>query len=376
MSTTTLPPTHTALIQPSPASPLTLTSLPTPSPTLGSCIVQILFSPVLSYSKDVLNGTRQYPYPTPLVPGPSAIGRVAALGPDSTSLAIGDLVVVDCVVRSRDDPTDVFLLGVVEGNTAGSKKLMTDVWRNGTWAEYANVPLEIVNILNETRLVKELGYKEVELASLMRYLVPYGGLRDIKLEVGETVVVAPATGAFGGAAVAVALAMGAKVVAMGRNEDVLASLVKQFGGEKVKTVKMTNDVQADVAALQKAADGPIDAVFEISPPMASQSSHIRSAILALRHGGRVSLMGGIMEDYAIPIRAVMRKNLVLRGKWMYEREDVKSLIRMVEAGILKIGERGGVRSAGEYGLSDWEEAVEVASREAGWDASVVLKSRK
>jgi threonine dehydrogenase-like Zn-dependent dehydrogenase len=338
--------------------------------------VQILFSPVLSYSKDVLNGTRQYPYPTPLVPGPSAIGRVAAFGPDSTSLTIGNLVVVDCVVRSRDAPTDVFLLGVVEGNTAGSKKLMTDVWRNGTWAEYANVPLENVSVLNETRLVKELGYKEVELASLMRYLVPYGGLRDIKLEVGETVIVAPATGAFGGAAVAVALAMGAKVLAMGRNEDVLASLVKQFGGEKLKTVKMTNDVETDVAVLQKAADGPIDAVFEISPPMASQSSHIRSAVLALRHGGRVSLMGGIMEDYAIPIRAVMRKNLVLRGKWMYEREDVKSLIRMVEAGILKIGERGGVRSVGEYGLGDWEEAVEVASREAGWDASVVLKPRK
>tara|TARA_R110002003_G_scaffold6_7_gene332 strand:+ start:10238 stop:10618 length:381 start_codon:yes stop_codon:yes gene_type:complete len=121
-----------------------------------------------------------------------------------------------------------------------------------------------------------------------------------------------------------------------------------------------------------AAAGPIDAVFEISPPMAAKSLHLKSAILALRHGGRVSLMGGILEDYALPIRVIMRKNLVLRGKWMCERADVKSLIRLVEAGILKVGERGGVKIVGEFGFEDWEEAFEVASREAGWDKAVIL----
>jgi threonine dehydrogenase-like Zn-dependent dehydrogenase len=198
------------------------------------------------------------------------------------------------------------------------------------------------------------------------------------LEVGETVVVTPATGAFGGAAVAMALAMGANVVATGRNEEKLKGLVEQglvehFGAERVRIVKIMENVERDTEAKEMAAGGPIDAVFEISPPMAAKSLHLKSAILALRHGGRVSLMGGILGDYALPLRVIMRKNLVLRGKWMCERADVKSLIRLVEAGILKVGETGGVNIVGEFGFEDWEKAFEVASRDSGWDKAVILR---
>ncbi|KAF2030983.1 alcohol dehydrogenase [Setomelanomma holmii] len=374
--TSSLPETHTALVQSIYARPLELKSLSTPQPIPGSAIIRMLYAPVVSYSKDVFNGTRAYPYPTPLVPGPSGIGRIAALGPDATSLQVGQLVYVDSVIRSRDDPTDVFLLGLTQGGTQGSAKLMKEVWRNGTYAEYVAIPLENVAVMNEEKVLGKLGYKESELAALSRYAVPYGGLRDIGLEVGETVVVTPATGAFGGAAVAVALAMGADVVATGRNEEKLKGLVKRFGEERVKTVRITENVEDDTEALMKAAGGPVDAVFEISPPMAAKSTHIKSAILALRHGGRVSLMGGILDDYAVPLRTIMRKNIALRGKWMCQRADVKSLVRMVEAGILKVGERGGVKTVGEYGFKDWEEAFEVASKEAGWDAAVVLRAEE
>ena len=50
-------------------------------------------------------------------------------------------------------------------------------------------------------------------------LVPYGGLRDMKLVPGETLVVCPATGSFSGACVQIAVAMGAKGIGMGRNEE-------------------------------------------------------------------------------------------------------------------------------------------------------------
>ncbi|KAH7091478.1 alcohol dehydrogenase [Paraphoma chrysanthemicola] len=369
-----LPETHSAIVQTIYAHPLELKSLPTPQPTPGCAIIRTHYAPIFSYTKDIFNGKRGYPYPTPLVPGSSGIGRIAALGPDATSLEIGQLVFIDSMIRSRDDPTDAFLMGITQGGTKGGAKLMKDVWRNGTYAEYVAVPLENVAVLNEEKLLGKLGYKESDLAGLARYAIPYGGLRDIGLEVGETIIVTPATGAFGGAAVAMALAMGAKVIAAGRNEEKLKGLVEQFGEERVKTVKITENVADHVGALQQAAGGPIDAVFEISPPMAAKSTHLKSAILALRHGGRVSLMGGILEDYAVPFRDIMRKNLVLRGKWMYERADLKHLVRMVENGILKIGERGGVKTVGEYGFGDWEEAFEVASKEAGWDSAVILRA--
>tara|TARA_R110002003_G_scaffold6_7_gene331 strand:+ start:9387 stop:10235 length:849 start_codon:yes stop_codon:yes gene_type:complete len=241
--TSQFPQTHTALVQSSYAQPLEVKSLPTPQAGPGSAIIRMLYAPVLSYAKDVFNGTRAYPYPTPLVPGPSGVGRIAALGPDATTLQAGQLVFVDSVIRSRDEPTDVFLMGITQGGTEASAKLMRDVWRNGTYAEYVAVPLENVAVLDEAMLIGKLGYEESELAGLGKYCVPYGGLRDIGLEVGETVVVTPATGAFGGAAVAMALAMGAHVVATGRNEEKLKGLVEHFGAERVKIVKITENLK-------------------------------------------------------------------------------------------------------------------------------------
>jgi D-arabinose 1-dehydrogenase-like Zn-dependent alcohol dehydrogenase len=92
-------------------------------------------------------------------------------------------------------------------------------------------------------------------------------LRDIRLEAGETVIIAPATGGFGGAAVLVALAMGAKVIAMGRNAEALAKL-KTLSG-RIETVQITRNQEEEVAALQKF--GPADAFFDISPRRFSRS---------------------------------------------------------------------------------------------------------
>ncbi|KAK7192367.1 hypothetical protein DPSP01_004954 [Paraphaeosphaeria sporulosa] len=365
-----VPSTQSALVQEIYASPLTLKRIPVPPVTPGSALIRVLCTPVLSYAREVYNGTRRYPYTVPIVPGSSCIGRVAALGPDSTSLQPGQLVWVDALVHSRDDPDDMVLRGLVAAGTSGSKKLMDGVWRDGTCAEYTLAPLESVFKLDEERLT-ELGYADSDLATLTRYLC-LGGLRDINLQAGETIVVAPATGAFGGAAVACSVAIGASVVAMGRNEDALAALEATF--PRVRTVKITESVEDDVVALKAAAGGRlIDAVFEISPPQAAKSTHIKSCILALKRGGRVSLMGGIQEDYPIPVREVMRKNLTLRGTWMYNREQVLALIKMVETGILKLGKQGGKKDISVFGFAEWEKAFNYASDNAGWATTVLLR---
>ncbi|KAF2003942.1 NAD(P)-binding protein [Amniculicola lignicola CBS 123094] len=375
---TTLPATHAALVQNAPTEPLKLTSKQTPNAIPGSAVVQILSSSVVSYAKAIFNGTRRGHYPTPLTPGPSAIGRIAALGPDSTFLHTGKLVYIDLTIRSRDNPSDVFLLGFMEGVTSGSKKLMREVWRDGTWAEYCRVPLENVFVLNEERLTGSplgggLGYRVCDLATLSRYLVVYGGLRDIDVRAGETVVVAPATGGFGGAAVMVAVAMGASVIAMGRNEEALAALRGNFEPSRVLTVKITGDVNGDAEQLKKMSGGPIDAAFDISPAMAAKSTHLKSCISSLRQGGRVSLMGGIYEDVPIPYMEVMRKDIKLMGKWMYSRQNVHDVIKRVETDILKIGAQGGVKNEGEFGLDEWEKAFDKAEEMTGWNSCVVMK---
>lgn len=175
--------------------------------------------------------------------------------------------------------------------------------------------------------------------------MPYSGLRDINLCASEIVIVAPATGAFGGAAVNVALAMGAKVIAMGRNKEALTRIAAT--SERVRTVQITGGQGAETAELLK--HSPIDAFFDVSPPEAEKSTHIKAAILALRPGERISLIGGIRGDVAIPHGIVMHRNLLIKKTWMYPREAVPELIKMVEVGVLKLGQG---RKCGRFGLEE------------------------
>ena len=212
-------------------------------------------------------------------------------------------------------------------------------------------------------LTKELGYNIVELGYISTLMVAYGGLCDIGLRAGETIIVAPATGNFGSAAVFVALAMGAgKVIAMGRNTDKLQQILEGTG-HRVKTVAITGDVEADTSVIK--AHGPVDAYFDISPKLDSTPSHMKSGIASLRPKGRISFMGGISGDVQIPYLGVVFKGLTLHGTFMYTRKQADELIKLVESGMLPIGHRGGFKTTGQFNLEQWEEAFEHAYEQMG-----------
>ncbi|KAF2457567.1 hypothetical protein BDY21DRAFT_303712 [Lineolata rhizophorae] len=365
-----LPSQHRALVFETVEAGFQLKTIPTLQPIPGSAVVRIAAAGVLSYSREIYNGQRHYEFPKPIVGGFSAVGHVAALGPDAASLRPGQLVYVDCVVRGRDDPSALFLSAIHEGFSDGSRRLMRDVWRDGPMAEFARAPLENCIALDEARLCRGLGYSPLDLMYMCYLLVPYGGLRDIGLEPGETVVVCPATGGFGGAGVQVAVAMGARVIAMGRNESELARLkehvTKGTPGANVETVKITGDDDTDTAALQ--ACGTIDAVLDISPPAAAKSTYLKSAIRALRRNGRCSMMGYVMDF--MPGVKVMGSNITLKGKLMYEREDMLQFVKMLESGLFPKGKEFVDTKA--FGLENWKEGFDVAAEYTGVGRSVVF----
>ena len=192
-------------------------------------------------------------------------------------------------------------MGLHGGGYPAAQKLMDSEWRNGTFAEYTKFPLENVFALDEELLIRTKGYSVAELTWLSGCLVPYGGLREI------VVIVAPATGKFGDAAVTVALAMGAKVIAAGRNTTALAALNSVFDGTgRIKTVTLSGDISEDAEALKRAAsnaDGA-DAYIDFSPAAAAKSSHIVAALSALRPFGKCALMGDIVGELSIPYELV------------------------------------------------------------------------
>lgn len=280
-----LPPTFKGLQFTSSTEPASVVDVPTPLPAAGTVIVRPLYSDIVSYAKEIYcNGNpRAYNYPSPMIPGTSCICRIAAAAPDTPHLKPGMLVFMSGLLWSRDNTSvPPILQGMYMGATAESEALMKGEWRNGSWAELVKVPAENIHVLDEQALTKGLGYDIEDLGYISTLAVAYGGLNDVGVRPGETVLVAPATGNFGSAAVFVALAMGAaKVIAMGRSQQKLKAVL-EGAGNRVVTVPISGSVEDDTAALQ--AHGPIDVYFDISPPVAGTLSHIKSGIIAPAKG--------------------------------------------------------------------------------------------
>lgn len=68
---------------------------------------------------------------------------------------------------------------------------MEHEWRNSTWAECARFPLENLLPLDEDALLERQGYSVHDLCTLTTALVPFGGLDEIGLSAGETIIIAP-----------------------------------------------------------------------------------------------------------------------------------------------------------------------------------------
>lgn len=299
---------------------------------------------------------------------------MAALGSDTTTLRIGQLVCIDPFIRGRDNSDVQMILGLgMFGSNPRTKKLMEESWRNGMFAEYVRSPLENCHVLNENLLLGSpasggLGYSVAEICCLGKYVVAYGGFRGINLKAGETVIVAPATGSYSGAAVQVASAMGARVIAVSRDLDKLKAIAAV--NPRVDIVQFKGNFEDDLASLKQF--GTIDAYLDISPAVANESTHVRSCIMAVKQYGRVSLMGVIQKDINVPYVMAVLNNLTIRGQYMYEREDVIGLIKLVEAGVLKLGKRAGHEVVGQYSLEEWEKAMEVANQHNGNGQIVVF----
>ncbi|QIO33697.1 zinc-binding dehydrogenase [Bradyrhizobium sp. 1(2017)] len=340
-------------------SPLAIENVSEPVLGTGEVIVDVVATRVLSYMNEVFDGTRNYALDLPIIPGPGGIGRVRAIGPDATRLAVGDWVFCDPTVRSRDDALapDIALQGLTAAGAGGMR--LQQHFRHGSFAEQMRVPTE-----NVKRIGTITSEDATQWCALGTLLVPYGGFLAAKLQAGETVLVSGATGNFGSAAVSVALAMGAAcVVAPGRNEKVLADLVRRFGA-RVKPVRLTGVEDDDRDAMKRAASGPIDCVFDIMPPSVS-TNVVRAAVMTVRAYGRVVLMGGVgMADGAgldLPYPWIMRNCISIHGVWMYPPDAASRLIALVRAGLLRLDDY----EATAFDLDHANAAVEHAAANGG-----------
>jgi alcohol dehydrogenase len=336
-------------------SPLSVETVPDPTLGTGEVIIDVVAARVLAYAGEVFSGQRQYLLELPIVPGPGGVGRVRAIGPDATRLAVGDWVSIDPTVRSRDDTVSPNI--ILQGLTAGSQAALRlqRHYHDGAFAQQVRVPTENVSPIDAIDPADAGRW-----CALGTLLIPYGGLLAGRLLAGETLLVNGATGAFGSAAVAVGVAMGAgRIVATGRNEKALADLEWRFG-DRVRTVKMSGREEDDCRQMQTAAGEPIDVVLDLLPPMA-EASWVRAAVTAVRSGGRAVLMGGIRDDVALPYAWMMRECIEVRGQWMYPRDATQRMVGLIRSGLVRLEDF----AVTEFPLENVNEAVLHSAANAG-----------
>ena len=294
-----------------------------------------------------------------MVPGPGAIGRVRATGPDATHLVAGDWVYCDPTVRSRDTALspDITLQGWSARGEGGLR--LQKYFRDGSWAEQMRVPTENAIAIGSLEKAEAASW-----CALGTLLVPYGGFLAANLQAGETVLISGATGNFGSAAVAVALAMGAGcVIAPGRNDKTLNDLAQRFG-QRLRPVKLSGSEQEDRERMKQAAPRPIDCVLDILPPSVNTST-VRAAAMTVRSYGRVVLMGGVGmlggAGLELPYPWIMRNCITIHGVWMYPPDAAIRLVRLIRSGLLRLNNF----DVATFDLDKANEAVVHAAAENG-----------
>jgi alcohol dehydrogenase len=309
---------------------LAFVDAPIPEARAGSVLIRVETQSLMSYLKSYVEGAlNAYRAPEDFIPGGNAIGVIEAIGADVWHLKTGQRVVASSHLVARENVQEPgqILIGVTSPGGVGDA--LQRSWKDGTLAEYALFPAEAVTPIEGLD-----GYDLSQLTTITRCVVPYGGLVRGRLAAGETVIVNGATGAYGAAAVLVALAVGAsRVVAAGRNKELLDQLTKA-GGSRVSTVVLSGDVEKDTVALRSEAGGGAHLAFDMVGNARDPNSTL-AALGALHRGGRLVLMG---SSAPVPLNylQVMFNNLEIIGNFMHTQNAYLPLLALVRSGQLNL----------------------------------------
>ena len=172
---------------------LTLVDAPVPNPKANEALVQIEAAGVNFI--DVYFREGRYPAPLPFINGQEAAGLVVAVGPDVTTLRLGDRVAYSSTL--------------------------------GSYAEYAAVPAD--------RLVKipdELDFNQAAAAMLQGMTAHYLSHSTYPIKTDDTVLIHAAAGGVGLLLVQMAKKLGARIIATAGSKE-KAQLARDAGADEV-----------------------------------------------------------------------------------------------------------------------------------------------
>jgi alcohol dehydrogenase len=342
---------------------LELQDLPTPKPAADGIVLRMEAVPMLSYLRQVLDGSLGYDTPPrPFTPGTNGIGVIEAVGAAVYHLAPGQRVVLNphLVANERVAEAAHILIALtgMPSSSPSSTKALKEAWPDGTCAEMAHMPAAAATPLPASLTT----VPAAKLAAIGKFAVPYGGFLRMGLQAGETVVVNGASGYFGSAGAVLALALGAgKVIAAGRDAKALEDLAAA-AGPRIKPVVLSGDVARDTDALTAAAGDPIDLALDLVGRADSANATL-AALRCLRRSGRLALMGSVRQPLPLNVGEMLAQDWSVMGVFMYPKDAPARLARLIEDGLLDLGL---VRER-VFPLEEIEAAMDAAASMRGLD---------
>jgi len=234
----------------------------------------------------------------PRILGADGAGVVASLGEGVRGVEVGDAVVLNP--------------GLDDG------KHIVGEHMDGTHAELIAVPAEYVHPLPDGMSFEEAAAFPLVFATAYRMLATRADVRE-----GEWVLVWGIGAGVATASLAIAKALGARVLATSTSDEKLAR-AKELGADEV--VRTDGDV---VAAARELTDGAgVDVVVE----------HVgeatwKSSLQAVRVGGRVTVCGATSgPNPPAMLHRIFWKQLSILGSTMGTREDFAAVYELVGSG--------------------------------------------
>jgi len=273
-----------------------------------------------------ISGVREIK-PIPHIPGAESAGEVEKTGKHVTSLKQGDRVVV--YGRVFDGTCDMCLNGYEMLCRSGG---IIGVMTNGGFAEYIGVPEK-----NVFKIPNDIGW-ELAASLPVTTITPYHALKEAALKVNESLLIFGASGNTGTMAIQFGKKMGAKVIAVSKDEWVKTD----FGADYV-----IDDYDKVTEEVNEFTQGKMSDVVLNSLGIGTWDNSIASVGV----NGRLVTFGGLTgADVRLNVQSLYSNQIKLIGSTGGTRNDFREIIGMSEELKIRVWKK--------FKLDDAKEALQ------------------
>lgn len=136
---------------------------------------------------------------------------------------------------------------------------------------------------------------------------------------------------------------------------------------RIVTHVLQSQREKDAKTLTDLADGPVDLVVDYLAHTLTPDPTL-AAFDTLRLGGTMVLVGGVRHALPLPYGQIMRRQLTLRGSFMFDRKSALLTWNMVRSGIVDLSQV----KAHAFPLEEIELAMDLAQTLGGLDYALIL----